>query len=146
MPALGWGFSSLGELALACVGLSASSPMCRPSARSGSSGRRSSCCREVVGQQSPSAAAADDVEEDGVEDLTGAVHLGTPGSVGERQMRLKEGPHFVREVALGCFSHARHPTERVPQYPFSDSFKAKFAEVRRGWPKSSIAAIVRSVT
>jgi hypothetical protein len=39
------------------------------------------------------AAAADDVEEDGIEDLTGAVHLGRPGgSVGERQMRLKEGP------------------------------------------------------
>jgi hypothetical protein len=29
------------------------------------------------------------------------VHLGTPGSVGERQMRFEEGPLFVREVALG---------------------------------------------
>ena len=55
---------------------------------------------EVVGQQPPGAAAANDVE-DGVEDLTGAVHLGTPGSVGERQMRFEEGPLFVREVALG---------------------------------------------
>src|SRR5215217_8620205 len=81
--------------------------------------------REVVGQQPPGAAAANDVE-DGVEDLTGAVHLGTPGSVGERQMRFEEGPLFVREVALVCFSHARYPTERAPQHPFSDSFMAKF--------------------
>jgi len=62
--------------------------------------------REVVGQQPPGAAAANDVE-DSVQDLTGAVHLGTPGSVGERQMRFEEGPLFVREVALVCFSHAR---------------------------------------
>ena len=84
--------------------------------------------REVVGQQSPGAAAANDVE-DGVEDLTGAVHLGTPGSVGERQMRFEEGPLFVREVALVCFSHARYPTERALQHPFSDSFLTEFYEV-----------------
>ena len=83
---------------------------------------------EVVGQQPPGAAAANDVE-DGVEDLTGAVHLGTPGSVGERQMRFEEGPLFVREVALVCFSHARYPTERLrtPFQTVSGRSSRKFA-------------------
>ena len=80
---------------------------------------------EVVGQQPPGAAAANDVE-DGVEDLTGAVHLGTPGSRRGGKMRFEEGPLDVGEVALICFSHARYPTERALQHPFSDSFMTEF--------------------
>src|SRR5215203_4760420 len=107
---------------LACAGPSASSATSRPNARSGSSGRRSSCPREVVGQQSPSAAAANYVE-DGVYDLAGGVHLGTTDGVGEGQVRFEVAPFGVGEIALICFSHARYPTERVSQNPFSDSFK-----------------------
>src|ERR671916_485526 len=44
-------------------------------------------------------------------------------------MRFEEGPLGVGEVALICFSHARYPTERVPQSPFSDSFLTEFSEV-----------------
>jgi hypothetical protein len=78
-----------------------------------------------VRQEPPGAAAANDVEEDSVEDLADAVRLGTPGSLGGGQMRLEEGPLLVGEIALVCFSHARDPTERVTQNPFSDSFKRK---------------------
>ena len=81
--------------------------------------------REVVRQQSPGATAANDVE-DGVQDLAGTVRLGTPSSVREGEVRFEEGPLFVGEVALVCFSHARYPTERVPQNPFSDSFMTEF--------------------
>ncbi len=83
--------------------------------------------REVVRQQPPGAAAADDVE-DGVQDFAGGVHPGTPGSSREGHEWFEEGPLGVGEVALVCFSHARYPTERVPQNPFSDSFMAKFVE------------------
>src|SRR5215210_9531758 len=37
-------------------------------------------------------------------------------------MGLEEGPLGVGKIGLVCFSHARYPTERVPQHPFSDSF------------------------
>src|SRR5215208_3729723 len=39
--------------------------------------------------------------------------------------RSEAAPLGVGKVALVCFSHARYPTERAPQNPFSDSFKAK---------------------
>src|SRR5918995_2550254 len=83
--------------------------------------------REAVGQQPPSAATADDVE-DGVCDLAQGMYPRAPGGFGGWQMGLQEGPLGIGEVALVCFSHARYPTERSPQNPFSDSFKAKFAE------------------
>jgi hypothetical protein len=35
---------------------------------------------------------------------------------------FEPAPFGVVEVALICFSHAWHPTERAPQNPFSDSF------------------------
>src|SRR5829696_9460737 len=42
-------------------------------------------------------------------------------------MGLEAGPLGVGDVALICFSHARYPTERASQNPFSDSFHAKFS-------------------
>jgi hypothetical protein len=82
--------------------------------------------REVVGQQPPGTAAANDVE-DGIQDLASGVHLGTSGGFRCAQVGFEAAPFGIGEVALVCFSHARYPTERVPQNPFSDSFKAKFA-------------------
>jgi hypothetical protein len=46
-------------------------------------------------------------------------------------MRLEAGPLGVGEVGLVCFSHARYPTERVSQNPFSDSFFTEFSEVHQ---------------
>jgi len=76
---------------------------------------------EIVRQQAPGAATANDVE-DSVEDFTGAVRLGTAGSPRGWQKGFEEGPLFVGEVALVCFSHARYPTERAPQNPFFIQF------------------------
>src|SRR5215208_1706155 len=86
--------------------------------------------REVVGQQPPGATAANDVE-DGIQDLASGVHLGTSGGFGSRKVGFEAAPFGVGEVALVCFSHARYPTERVPQNPFSDSFFTEFYEVRQ---------------
>src|SRR5215211_4444772 len=47
-------------------------------------------------------------------------------------MRLEAGPLGVGEVGLVCFSHARYPTERVPQNPFSDSFLKLSDNSRKG--------------
>src|SRR5919107_1713933 len=81
---------------------------------------------EVGGKQAGGKPAANDVE-DGVEDLAGAMRLGTSGEFGDGQVRFEEAPFGVGEIDLICCSHARHPTERVPQSPFSDGFEAKFA-------------------
>src|SRR5215210_1899510 len=50
------------------------------------------------------------------------MQLGASGGLGAGQVRFEAAPFGVGEVALVCCSHARHPTERVPQNPFSDSF------------------------
>ena len=60
--------------------------------------------------------------EDGLEDLTRAVQARTAGGFGSGKMGLQVAPFDVGRVALVCFSHARYPTERMPQNPFSDSF------------------------
>ena len=44
-------------------------------------------------------------------------------------MGLQVAPFDVGSVALVCFSHARCPTERTSQNPFSDSFLMAFSEV-----------------
>jgi hypothetical protein len=75
--------------------------------------------REVVGQQPPSAAASKDVE-DGVKYLAGVVQLGTSGGFGYGQVRFEASPFGVGKVGLVCFSHARYPTERMPQTPLSE--------------------------
>jgi hypothetical protein len=77
-----------------------------------------------VRKQSPSAAAPHDVE-DGVEDLAWAVESRTSGGFGSGKVGLQAAPFGIRQIGLICFSHARYPTERMPQNPFSDSFKAK---------------------
>ena len=82
---------------------------------------------EVVWQQSPSTAAAHNIE-DGVKDLAQRIDPRTPIGFGRRKVGLQAAPFGVGEVGLVCFSHARYPTERAPQNPFSDSFMAKFAE------------------
>jgi hypothetical protein len=97
--------------------------------------------REVVRKQSPSAAALEHVE-DSVEDLARAVETRTSGGFGSGKVGLQAAPFGIRQIGLICFSHARYPTERMPQNPFSDSFRAKFAfwgfsEVR---PKNSYMA------
>jgi hypothetical protein len=51
-----------------------------------------------------------------------------PTGLGSGKMGLQGTPLGVGEVALICFSHARYPTERVPQNPFSDGFIANFTE------------------
>jgi hypothetical protein len=56
------------------------------------------------------------------------MQLGASGGLGAGQVRFEAAPFGVGEVGLVCFSHARHPTERVLQNPFSDGFNAKFAE------------------
>src|SRR5215218_8213404 len=87
--------------------------------------------RELVRKQTPSTSATNDVE-DGVDDLAEGVHPGAPGDSGGREMGLYVGPLGVGEVALVCFSHARYPTERASQNPFSDSFMAlDFSHSRR---------------
>ena len=48
---------------------------------------------------------------------------------GSRKVGFQAAPFGIGEVALICFSHARYPTERVPQNPFSDSFITEFSEV-----------------
>jgi hypothetical protein len=78
-----------------------------------------------VWQQSPGTAAADHIE-DGVKDLAQRIDPRTPIGFGSRKVGLQAAPFGVGEVGLVCFSHARYPTERAPQNPFSDSFKAKF--------------------
>jgi len=85
--------------------------------------------REVVGQQPPGATAANDLE-DGIQDLASGVHLGTSGGFRCAQVGFEAAPFGVGEVGLACCSRARYPTERVPQNPFSDSFKTEFSEVR----------------
>src|SRR5215212_4122344 len=45
---------------------------------------------EVVGQEPPGAATANDVEEDGVQDFAGGVHLGTSGSFRCGQVSFEE--------------------------------------------------------
>ena len=82
---------------------------------------------EVVREQSPGTAAADEVEN-GVEDLAGAMQPGSSGGFGNGQVRFEAAPFGVLEVALVCFSHARNPTERVSQNPFSDSFTTHSGE------------------
>ena len=55
---------------------------------------------------------------------------------GSRKVGFQAAPFGIGEVALICFSHARYPTERVPQIPFSDSFVTAFSEdeMRRPTP------------
>ena len=66
--------------------------------------------------------------------LAGGVHRGTSGGFGSRQVRFEAAPFGVGEVALICSSHARYPTERALQDPFSDSFMTEFYEVQlRVW-------------
>src|SRR5919107_1081574 len=72
---------------------------------------------EVMGQQSPGTTALENVE-DGVCDLAQFVEARTPGSFGSRKMARQTAPFGIGKVALVCSSHARHPTERVPQNPF----------------------------
>jgi hypothetical protein len=86
--------------------------------------------REVVRKQSPSAAALEHVE-DSVEDLARAVETRTCGGFGSGKVGLQAAPFGIRQIGLICFSHARYPTERMPQNPFSDSFLTEFSEVRR---------------
>ena len=60
-----------------------------------------------------------------------------------------DGALGVGEVGLACFSHARCPTERVPQNPFSDGFKRKsnFGEpCSRNTSVNSAAGIEPSTT
>ena len=78
-------------------------------------------------QKAPSTATTYDVE-DGVEDAAQSVEARTSGRLGSGKMGFEAAPLGVRAVAPVCFSHARHPTERAPQNPFSDSFMAKFGE------------------
>ena len=60
------------------------------------------------------------------------MRLGTSGEFGDGQVRFEAVPFGVGDVALICFSHARHPTERVPQNPFSDGFSTlDFSHSRR---------------
>jgi hypothetical protein len=83
--------------------------------------------REVVRQQSPGAAALEHVE-DGVEDLAQAMEARRTVGFGSGKVGLQAAPFGIRQIGLICFSHARYPTERVPQNPFSDSFMTKFAD------------------
>ena len=81
-------------------------------------------------KQSPGTAAPHDVE-DGVEDLAWVVETRTSGGFGSGKVGLQAAPFGIRQIGLICFSHARYPTERAPQNPFSDSFKAKFGKEYR---------------
>jgi hypothetical protein len=81
-----------------------------------------------VRKQSPGAAALKHVE-DGVEDLARAVQTRTAGGFGSGKVGLQAAPFGIGEIALICSSHARYPTERAPQNPFSDSFLTEFAEL-----------------
>ena len=83
---------------------------------------------EVVRQESPGASATHDVK-DGVEDLAQRIDPRTPVVFGSGKVGFQAAPFGIRQIGLICFSHARYPTERAPQNPFSDSFKAKFAEI-----------------
>ena len=80
-----------------------------------------------MGQESPGAAATDHVE-DGVEDLAQMMEARTSVGFGSREVGFQAAPFGIGKVGLVCSSHPRYPTERVPQNPFSDSFKTKFAE------------------
>jgi hypothetical protein len=53
----------------------------------------------------------------------------TPIGFRSWKIGLQAGPLGIGEVGLVCFSHARYPTERVPQNPFSDDFRLEFSEV-----------------
>ena len=75
-----------------------------------------------MGQQSPGAAALEHVE-DGVEDLSRTVKTRAPVGFGSGKVRFEAAPFGIGEVGLVCSSHARYSTERVPQNPFSDSFR-----------------------
>jgi hypothetical protein len=81
-----------------------------------------------MGQESPGAAASQDVE-DGLEDLAQMMEARTSVGFGSGEVWFQAAPFGIGKVGLVCFSHARYPTEQVPQYPFSDSFMAKFAEL-----------------
>ena len=72
----------------------ASSPRFRPGARSESSGRRSSCCKEVVWQRPPGTAAPYDVE-DGVEDPTRRIQARAPTNFGGRKVGLQADPFGI---------------------------------------------------
>jgi hypothetical protein len=52
--------------------------------------------------------------------------LGRPVALGRGRRGFEEEPFGIGKVGLVCFSHARYPTERASQTPFSDSFNAKF--------------------
>jgi len=51
--------------------------------------------REVVGQQPKGATAANDIEEDGIQDLASGVHLGTSGGFRCGQVGLEAAPSGV---------------------------------------------------
>src|SRR5215210_8733865 len=78
---------------------------------------------EVVGQESPGAAATEHVE-DGVEDLTQIMEARTSVGFRSGEVGFQAAPFGIGEVGLISSSHARYPTERAPQDPFSDSFMA----------------------
>ena len=80
-----------------------------------------------MGEQAPGAATPYYDVEDGVKDLSQRVEARTSGGFGSGKVGLQAAPFGIGEVGLVCFSHARYPTERTPQYPFSDRFMAKFA-------------------
>jgi hypothetical protein len=61
------------------------------------------------------------------------VEAGTPVGFGSGKVELQAVPFGVGEVGLVCFSHARYPTERTPQNPFSDSFLTEFYEVQQSF-------------
>jgi hypothetical protein len=62
----------------------------------------------------------------------------TPCGFGSGKVGFQAAPFGIGEVGLICFSHARYPTERVSQYPFSDSFLTGL------WPFVSERGRVRS--
>jgi hypothetical protein len=80
-----------------------------------------------VGQQAPGASTTGDVE-DGLEDLAQGVQPGAPGGFRYGQMGLYVGPFGIGKVGLVCSSHARYPTELLPEYPFSDSLSTHLGE------------------
>jgi hypothetical protein len=53
-------------------------------------------------------------------------------------VRFKTAPFGIGEVALICFSHARYPTGRVPQNPFSGSFKQKLELLLKRLPRTRV--------
>jgi hypothetical protein len=99
---------------------------------------------EVVWQKPPGTAAPYDVE-DGVEDLTRRIETRTPTGFGSGKVKLQAAPFGIGEIGLICFSHARYPTERAPQNPFSDSFMTEFSEVRPAFGGHTIVCLIRKM-